>query len=181
MQEYQKHNQQQDLSAAIELLKNTAQLVRIATDIVTPTTQHNEQVKMIKDIDNYFTEWNCKSNHLGEIPTRECLYDLHCTLAGLTELIEHVNYPVITGNLNSDIVENHFSQSRLMTNDRNPPYAHYKAIQTSIMLTQTEKGSMRRGNTGRHFQPYAVTAGKALTKTKKSNVTTMMEKLNIEG
>lgn len=70
------------------------------------------------------------------MPTADCLWDLECSLKGIIELSESSQHPIRPADINSDLVELHFSQVRSLFYNPTPNVLQYASIQNSIILGQ---------------------------------------------
>ena len=157
---------EKDMSATIELVSHMNTLLKVFCDksakpIIDLTDGRLQELKLVR---NYFEGWfSMEGAGPSNLPTRECMEDLKCSIDGFVELTNAMlpSRSVIPQLINSDVVENHFCMSRMLQgNNNNPSYSQYCSIQNS-MLNIKRTGHVKN-NAGSTPKPYNLTKGISL-------------------
>jgi hypothetical protein len=153
-----------ELSGAVELLKNTSQLIEIFHDHRPVQSIGDDRLQVLVSIRVWFINWRehvkgdtvlTAGQRKKMLPSWECLDDLESLLYAFPEVCRiHLKdgpcYAVKPNLYNSDIIENHFCQTRRLHNGNKTHLTYYDYMQTvnSIILTQSSKSRGRKSNTG---------------------------------
>ena len=142
------------MNATIELLSKTSQLVKIYTSKSPITELSDTRLAINRDVLHWFQEWNSTKERPKAFLTAETYEDL-CSMIRATE--NYVTYRltctptahVCLHRLNSDVVENFFSQQRgIMTGcNTNPTILQYGKNVNSIILSQETLSTKRNAAT----------------------------------
>lgn len=132
------------LNGLIKLLQVTSKLIYVFRDEKPITSCSDEKFVSVKHCEEFFKQWMFSLKHSSTKLSRECLEDaLNLTVTFpivckrfLSDFPGASFYP---HRFNSDIVENHFCQSRGLCNGdlTHPTYATYQSSINSIILGQT--------------------------------------------
>lgn len=96
----------------------------------------------------YFRSWKEYTSDTEKLPTQECLWDLENSLCGLKELTKVSLHTIKPANINSDLIELHFSQVRHLFCNATPNVLQYQSIQNSIILGQPYTFANKKSNCG---------------------------------
>ena len=146
---------QQEYDATIELVEHTAKMIEVFLDFRAINKSTDERITTLRRAHQYFQQFQGEAAR--ESFTAETSYDVLCTLGGLIELTTRVtdvhNVTVVPANINSDIVENHFSIVRGLFNGSSdhPNYFGYLSIQNSAILTQPQLSRKRNAYIDRAY------------------------------
>ena len=113
-------------------------MIEVFLDFRAINKSTDERITTLRKAHQYFQQFQGKA--AKESFTAETSYDVLCTLGGLIELTTRVtdvhNVTVVPANINSDIVENHFSIVRGLFNGSSdhPNYFGYLVFKTRRSL-----------------------------------------------
>ena len=161
---------QDELGGTLELLKQTAFMVRFFRDPRPITSTDDPRLASLKESYNWFKSWEKertgdKGAHRREngLLTMECREDLDFLFHGFMSLVELCNndlkIDLVPSRVNSDVIENIFCQERSLYHgaNTNPNYNEYRTGINSIILGQTT--TSRKSNVGggkEAAKPYAI-------------------------
>lgn len=157
---YQQHyvstlSDKEEFAATLELVEHTAEMIEVFLDFRTIIKSDDVRIGKLQKAYNYFEQFQGKP--AKDSFTKETSYDVLCTLGGIIELLTHAtdvhSIPAVPANINSDIVENHFSMVRGLFNGSSdhPTYFCYLGIQNSAILTQPQLSRKRNANIDRAY------------------------------
>ena len=154
MQQYRKSlgEQGKELQKSLELLSYTSTLVKVFRDQRPISSLDDARLLSIKHVLNWFESWEKevkeKEKSLMSFQTRE---DITSLIVGFNDLCcetfkRHSGSSIIPARINSDPVENIFSQQRGIYNgpNTNPDYLSYSRTMNTIILG--EKTMSRKSN-----------------------------------
>lgn len=96
-----------------------------------------EIMARLLSVSKFFTNWEEENGfNYNKLPTKECLQDMDCCLAGFRELVKFAGFSIQPGFINSDLIELHFSKVRGMFYNRTPNAVQYTNIQNNIIIGQ---------------------------------------------
>ena len=130
------------LDGCIELLQHTSPLIDIFRDIRPVHSTSDLRLTQLKMIDTWFRNWSKNASSEKMIMSKETCEDLHFLISGFCELVRvvatEIKCSIVPGFVNSDIVENNFSQQRGIHHGAttNPNYLQYCYATNSIILGQ---------------------------------------------
>jgi len=148
-----------DLNSSIEFLKKTSVLVKNFRD-QRPICQYSDRrLEENREVLNWFRSWENNIKQNTEIKDKEkCLLsyqtreDLTSLLVGFNELckdrFQQTSSSIVPNRINSDVIENIFSQQRGLHNgaNTNPTYLTYSRTMNTIILG--EASISKKSNTG---------------------------------
>jgi hypothetical protein len=170
------------LSGTVELLQQTSQFISIFRDNRPIISFSDERLQALSKILSWFQAWN-DTVQKQSIPnkekskmlfTQECRDDFCSCIMGFIAMCQrrlkkHPGWSINPARINSDVIENNFSQQRSLHNgpSSNPNLASYISSQQSIILGQTtiSKKSNTGGRSG--ASPYSFTTPGPLVKSRK--------------
>lgn len=160
MQLYQKSIAEKgnEISKSIELLEQTSVLVKVFRDKRPITSYEDSRLLQLRQILVWFQSWekaikqsdrDDKENCLISFQTREDIVSLILGFDSMCrDKFERSNGSVVPARINSDAIENIFSQQRGIHNgtNTNPDYLSYSRTMNTVILG--EKTISRKSNTG---------------------------------
>ena len=142
------------LDGVIELLHQTSEIIEIFRDSRPLTSDTDPRLSKLRKAHKWFLDWEAavmseseltvpEKNH--RLITDKTRYDIASCIIGFEELCQmrHAHAPgssIVPSRLNSDVLENIFSQQRGIHNgtNTNPDYVTYKQTVNSIILNNKE-------------------------------------------
>ena len=158
----------EELSSTVNLLENTAVLVKFFMDQNRPVRHTDSRLAELQKAIDFFNCWEASATESRYMLTRECRDDLNCAVTGFLALCDRVLAKgdiIKPGYFNSDIVENFFCQQRGIRHgcNTNPTVLQYGPAVNAICLGQTTVS--RKSNSSTSAQYFkATTPGKLLKK-----------------
>jgi hypothetical protein len=147
------------LQSTIQLLQNTSQLIDIFRDHRPIIETSDDRLKTLQDIHNWFKNWEDEVKADDSLKPKETFLISHQTRADICSLIigfrelcidklHSSAASIVPCRVNSDIIENVFSQQRGLYNgnNTNPTYLTYCRTMNSIIIGQPSVS--RKSNTG---------------------------------
>ena len=177
------------LDPHIELIKQTSTLIKVFRDARPISSMSDPRIQQLQDVLKWFTDWEAAIYRKHKQPavrnkaliSPEAREDLESCIVGFIQLLElrnsqHPGFSIIPGRLNSDVIENNFSQQRGLHNgaNANPTYATYSKTMNSVVLGQSSIS--RKSNTGgRGAESFAFSSGKPLRKAPKQKSSVLVD------
>ena len=174
------------LSGTIELLKQTSPLISIFRDNRPITRLDDVRLQSLLDILSWFQIWEDNVNKQDNISnsikskmllTAECRADLCSCIVGFVamckkRLKKHPGCSINPSRMNSDVIENNFSQQRSLHNgpSSNPNLAAYISSQQSIVLGQSTVSKKANSGGSNGASPFSFTTPGPLMKSRKRKV-----------
>lgn len=178
----------EDLAGSIELLHNTSLLVKFFRDDRPIKLADDPRLKQLMNIQSWFLDWEVMVSALDKSPsekkamlmTQETREDVQCVLTGFIEICQRVlkgTQSVTPAGINSDIVENFFSQQRAQRHGTttNPNAFQYQHGVNSCILQQTmvsKKSNAATSYRSSRANPFSFTSNIPLN-TRRSSIHTL--------
>lgn len=149
----------EELNGTIELLENTSVMVGFFRDRRPIKNYGDDRLQNNRDVLLWFQKWESENKHNDDIKEKEksllsfqCREDITSLLIGFDEFCREKltmsGGSIMPNRINSDVIENIFSQQRGLHNgcNNNPTYQNYCYSMNSIILGETPIS--RKSNTG---------------------------------
>jgi hypothetical protein len=168
------------LDGSIELLKQTSKMVAIYNDNRPICDINDERLVKLADCKKWFADWTkhtctnvSHSRSVGRmLISRETQEDVQYCITGFASICRlrlESGHSVLPSRINSDIVENVFSQQRGSHGDNtNPKYLQYTKNVNNIVLSQSSKTVSKKSNVCmKGAVPFNFTTPRPLQKSRK--------------
>lgn len=144
----------QHLESAIGFLSQTSAVIKIFRDKRPITDPNDQRLEELESVRIWFDNWAKEAKDAKSLPSAQCMEDMQAMLFSFQDVCKtHLaDFPegrgVVPARFNSDLVDNHFCQTRGIYggNLTNPSYAQYCNTVNSVILGQSMRSRGRKGN-----------------------------------